>query len=247
MSATNESFLDPTVASLTLDPGSVSFFREYESRTEGVAGGPAPEYWGVSPSRYLGELSASCFHLCSLRLPLLLSPHFLGDRLAEGVRAALAARAMRFAPELGGKMLTFGEPRLGAARAECIPELRGRLAVPVECAALLFSPREGSTVFVDVSRVALRGAVLGHVMALATVRFEAESMLGRFMRVRENRWRYGRHDEMALEARDVISCRVKKGWSFLFCFLFFFFFFFFFVFYSFRSWTGRRAGIVDGD
>jgi hypothetical protein len=117
---------------------------------------------------------------------------------------------MRFNAKLNGKILTYDNVQLKGALAECIPELRGHVAVPVEVTSLVFAPPVGSIVFVDVSRVALKGTVIGHVLAQATVRFDAETLLGKFMHVSANRWRYGPRNEHTLQARDVVSARVVR-------------------------------------
>jgi hypothetical protein len=118
---------------------------------------------------------------------------------------------MRYNAKLHGKILTYDSVQIrGGAKhpvAECIPELRGHVAVPVEASCLVFAPTVGSIVFVDVSRVALKGTVIGHILAQATVRFDAEALFGKFMHVSANRWRYG---EFTLQARDVVSARVVR-------------------------------------
>ncbi len=210
-----ESIFEPNNATQTLDPGSVSFFQRFEQQTRATDGGVTEQdYWRVHPSTYAADLTRACFHVMQVRVPVLIAPYFLGDRLEEGLRSAMGAGTMRFNARVRGKILSYSRVRMeGGERqtlAECTPELRGHVAVPVEASCLVFAPAPGAEVLVDISRVALKGTVLGHVLALATVRFDAEALLGRFMRVSGNRWRYGPEGQYSLEARDVVSCRVTK-------------------------------------
>jgi DNA-directed RNA polymerase subunit E'/Rpb7 len=120
---------------------------------------------------------------------------------------------MRFNAKVHGKIISYQSVSLKGGHqplAECVPELKGHVSVPVETTCLVFAPAVGSIVYVDISRVALKGNVIGHVLAQATVRFEAEVLLGKFMYVSANRWRYGENGEHTLQARDVISCRVVR-------------------------------------
>lgn len=80
--------------------------------------------------------------------------------------------------------------------------------VPVSARFLCFAPEVGSTVFLQLTQIWTTGYSIGNVLNLASVRFQAETLLGKFMRCVEGSWRYGPDFEQTLQIGDVISATV---------------------------------------
>jgi len=201
----NSALLEPRQGTHTEDPGSVSFFRQLESRP-GRRWSDENDYL-VHPTTYSGQM-AHAFKRVHLRIPVLVAPYFFGVKMEQGLNLAVGLILMRYNDSVGGRLLAYQNLCLDmddsqgqTSNVHCIPELKGKVPVPIRADFLTFSPPIGSTVYVQITELeGSRG--IGDILRQASVRFDCNALFGTFMKYEGMQWRFGN----ALQHRLVIGC-----------------------------------------
>ena len=205
----NSSLLDANANSRTSDPGSVAFYDQFAAHND--KGWTEESSFLVHPSLYMSFMEEA-FKEVRLQLPVLVSPYFFGEKMQQGVQMAIGLILMRFNDTVQGRLLAYKElehDSKSGAFAACIPELKGKVPVPIRATFLVFAPPIHSTICIEITRLSeFRG--IGHVLKQATVRFDARGFLGRFMRYTNGEWRYGEMEERVLTVGSIVTATVAS-------------------------------------
>lgn len=148
----DSALLAPRDGPATSEHSGVEFYAELEALAGVEVDAPF-----VHPSLYVEKLvEAGCFSLVAARVPVALSPHFLGgtEHSHRAVCIQLRSKLFRFHHSLGGMPLSHGAYTVAGPRPLHVPvhpELKGVLSLSVDTQFCVLAPPPGASVYVSIT------------------------------------------------------------------------------------------------